>query len=246
MEKWAPGITAIEHADLGESPAAVNRETGVMYINPDFKLTGDQWYFIMLHEMGHLAEQTKDELTADAWAHKQYLKEKKRSLKESVFALTDLLTFQKEEDFIRARYQLERAKNADSKLSMYTSTHKYYGHPKCDPDYSTYFVGGKRPNKNPIERKKLEYLFGVDDAIIAGGLSLISNIFGGGGPPEDTSDVGYQKFLAQRRAAEAAEAQRLAAIRAEEEKKKSLYWIIGGIIVAIVIAGTAFLIIKNK
>ncbi len=245
MEKWAPGITAIEHADLGESPAAVNRETGVMYINPNFKLTSDQWYFIMLHEMGHLKEQTKDELTADAWAHKQYLKESKRSLKESVFALTDLLTFQKDEDFIRARYQLERAKNADSKLSMYTSAYKYYGHPKCDPDYSTYFIGGKKPKPNPIEKNKLEYLFGVDDALIAGGISLISNIFGGG-KPEDTSDVGYQKFLAQKRAAEAAEAQRLAAIRAEEEKKKTLYWIIGGIIVAIVIAGTAFLIIKKK
>lgn len=163
MEKWASDITQIKYAELGDSPAAVDRETGVMYVNPDFegKLDEDQWYFIFLHELGHLKKQTKNELIADEWAHKQYLKEG-RSLKKSVFALTDLLPGTKPEDLERVKRQLKRAEIADGKISNYTGmtsyqqSYKYYGGSKCDPDYSVYFIGNRKPAIKPsFDRNKL-------------------------------------------------------------------------------------------
>lgn len=248
METWAPGITAIKHADLGDSPAAVNRETGVMYVNPSFKLNSDQWYFIMLHELGHIKQKTKNELEADAWAHKQYLKENK-SLKQSVFALTDLLTFNKPEDYVRAKMQLQRAQAADGKTenftgNMYTETYKYYGWDKCNPDYSTYFTGMKPVVLSDYEKKKSEYF-------VAEALGLASTLAGvfGAGPPEDKSTVGYDRFIQQKYAAEQAELQRQAAIvaqqKAAEQKKKNTYWIVGGVIVAVLIIGAAFLFLKK-
>jgi hypothetical protein len=195
METWARGITAIKKADLGESPAAVNRETGVMYVNPAFKLTQDQWYFIMLHELGHIKEQTKDELKADAWAHKQYLKEPK-SLKQSVFALTDLLSFAKEEDYTRAQMQLIRAQKADSKTekftggNMYTNIHKYYGHPKCDPDYATYFTGTEE-NSSDFDKSKSEFFAPALIPLATTAFDFVSGLFGGSPkePNQDTYDT---------------------------------------------------------
>jgi hypothetical protein len=151
MTRWAQGITAIRLAELGPSPASVNRETGVMYVNPNFrdrqgrKLTADQWYYIMLHEQGHLKEQTKDERTADAWADRHY----KGSLKESVYALSDVLSFNKPEDRLRVIAQLQRAQRKDGKVVQHYAftgttepTRKMsYQHKLYDPNYNEYFGG---------------------------------------------------------------------------------------------------------
>lgn len=110
---WASGITQIvEVADLGTSPAMVNRETGVVYINARFKgrLTKDQWLFILLHEEGHLKLKTLDENAVDNWAFNEYVK-RGGSLKQSVFALTRVLSGSTPEHYQRANNQLIRAKN---------------------------------------------------------------------------------------------------------------------------------------
>jgi hypothetical protein len=187
MTKWANGITAIRHADLGPSPASVNRETGVMYVNPNFrdssgqKLTRDQWYWIMLHEMGHLAAQTKDELTADDWADKHY----KGSLKESVYVLTDVLPFNKAEDRQRVVRQLQRTQKRDGKEVKH---YAFTGTPQkqtmmFSANYGYYFTGKQEqmnfvpviaiaeilPKAAPVIAKAVASLKGVikkDDALI--------------------------------------------------------------------------------
>lgn len=123
----ARGITAIEYADesvLDDSPAAVHRKTGVMYVNPEmlqeiarmYNLNAKEkeafFFFVFLHEWAHLVADTDDELTADALAHREYMK-RGYSLKQSVFAHTRLLRFDKTEDFIRANLQLKRAQQYD-------------------------------------------------------------------------------------------------------------------------------------
>jgi hypothetical protein len=100
----------------GHSPAAVNRRTGVMLINSSAlnNMSRDQLFFIMLHEMGHLVLQTSDELAVDKWAHQQYLRTGK-SLKQSVYAMTQQLNFSSPEHYERAQLQLQRALSFDQK-----------------------------------------------------------------------------------------------------------------------------------
>lgn len=118
---WAKGITAIIHDDgtvLGGSIAGVDKYTGEMFLNKPLidrmQLSKDAIFFIMLHEQKHLELQTDDEEAVDAAAHEEYLK-RGYSLKESVFALTRILSFGKPEDIRRANAQLIRAKHFDSK-----------------------------------------------------------------------------------------------------------------------------------
>ncbi|HMV91533.1 MAG TPA: hypothetical protein PJ995_21570 [Cyclobacteriaceae bacterium] len=112
---YARGITRFEVADesvLDDSPAAVHRKTGVCYINPALirrlGMTKAMLVFMLLHENAHLVLNTDDELAVDAYAHRQYM-DLGYSLKQSVYAHTKVLSFDKTEDFVRARLQLERA-----------------------------------------------------------------------------------------------------------------------------------------
>ncbi|MFZ1807953.1 MAG: hypothetical protein WAU36_12045 [Cyclobacteriaceae bacterium] len=115
------GITKLIQDDgrkLKGNIAGVNRHTGEMYINmPLVKqrgITKDQLFFIMLHEMGHMKLQTSDEVAVDEWAHKEYMS-RGYSLNQSVTALTQVLRFNKEEDYIRGEAQLRRAQAYDKK-----------------------------------------------------------------------------------------------------------------------------------
>lgn len=117
---WARGITAIIEDDgtiLGGSIAGVDRETGEMFLNRPMieamQLSKDAIFFIMLHENAHLELQTDNEEAVDAHAHAEYLR-RGYSLKESVFALTRILSFSKPEDIRRANAQLIRAQHYDS------------------------------------------------------------------------------------------------------------------------------------
>ena len=278
MEKWARGITAIVEEDLGDSPAAVNRETGVMYVNPAFKgkLDKDQWYFIALHELGHLTRQTRSELEADEWAHKQYLKEG-RSLKKSVTALTDLLSFKTEEDFNRAYQQLQRSKKADTKIMSYINDQRFYGARKCDKDIPNYayFRGAKKVKQlSPsFDADKAEF-FGeyagtgaTVGAAVGSVVPVVGTAIGGavgaatglltdigfsiwGGRPEDTSDIGYQAALAQREAERYAIAQakaKQAAAQAEADaKKKQTRLIVITLIGIVVLIGGSLLFFTKK
>lgn len=114
----ANGITAIHYLDdlPRNTPATVNRRTGELYIsNRIWKtLEPEQKLFILLHEMGHIVLNTKNEEAADNWAFEQYAK-MGHSLKQSVYALSKILDDDNPEHLKRAMLQLERAKLFDQK-----------------------------------------------------------------------------------------------------------------------------------
>jgi len=61
--------------------ARVNRQTGVLYLNPDIweRLTPDEREFVLLHENGHLVLQTADEYRANRYAVSKFLPVQKLS-----------------------------------------------------------------------------------------------------------------------------------------------------------------------
>jgi hypothetical protein len=113
---WATGITQIRWALPSEkirtSPAAIYRKTGVMILNPAYKgkMSKEQWFFIMLHELGHMVLQTTNEKAVDRWAFIQYAK-RGHSLREAAKALTSTYPIENEDQLERARLQVVRALN---------------------------------------------------------------------------------------------------------------------------------------
>lgn len=105
--KWVSGI--------GATPARVNRATGELQLNLDVwpHLTREQKIFVLQHEAGHVALNTSNEHAVDAYAFEQFAKDG-HSLKASVGALTDLLTFSTPEHYQRAHNQLRRALEYDA------------------------------------------------------------------------------------------------------------------------------------
>lgn len=119
---WARGITDIvEVPDLGSTPAAVDRETGIVYVSEKWKnrLSKDQWMFILLHEMGHLELRSTDEEEVDNWAFNEYAN-RGYSLNQSVKSLTRILNFNNPEHIRRANLQLARAEAFDRSKLKYS------------------------------------------------------------------------------------------------------------------------------
>lgn len=111
----AKGITKINYvADLGKSPARVNRYTGECWINLKIwnQLPFEQRLFVLLHENAHVALCTTNELEADSLAFAQYA-ERGHKLTEAILSLTRILNFSNSEHYLRANVQLERAKLYD-------------------------------------------------------------------------------------------------------------------------------------
>lgn len=116
MQTAVTSITMV--ADLGTTPATINRLTGEMFLNERIwkTLSKDQRLFILLHEAAHVTLNTTDEIEADQWAFDQYAK-LGGSLKESVKSLTRVLNYKNPEHFERTQAQLERALKFDSKFN---------------------------------------------------------------------------------------------------------------------------------
>ena len=76
-----------------DSPAAIDRTNGILYINPKLfnRLTPFQKKFVKYHEMGHYKFQTSDELVADAYAFDQLAGTEFRSLKQALGCINDVL-----------------------------------------------------------------------------------------------------------------------------------------------------------
>jgi hypothetical protein len=81
-----------------------------MILNPAYKgiMSKEQWYFIMLHEMGHMALQTTNEKAVDQWAFLQYAK-RGHSLREAAKALISTFPIENEDQLERANLQVQRA-----------------------------------------------------------------------------------------------------------------------------------------
>ena len=79
--------------DIGNTPAAINRFSGVLYINPAFfpRLTPFQQKFILAHEEGHYYLNTPDEFKADAYAFNKLAGTEFQSLKQIVACLPSVL-----------------------------------------------------------------------------------------------------------------------------------------------------------
>lgn len=125
MQGWATGITKITKvADLGNTPARVNRRTGEMFISLKhmLKMPVEHRLFVMLHEQAHVELQTTDEFKADELAFKRYA-DMGYSLNAAVKALTRVLDDSNREHYARMRKQLERAKAYD--YNFYGNTKIY-------------------------------------------------------------------------------------------------------------------------
>ena len=74
-------------------PAAIDRETATLYINPKlyFKLTRFQQNFVRLHELGHLVLNTDIEEKADAFAFDRLVGTEHRSMKQMIETLETIL-----------------------------------------------------------------------------------------------------------------------------------------------------------
>jgi hypothetical protein len=113
----ATGITKVTFLEnLGSTPATVNKRTGELYLSRHHwrRMNPDQRFFMLMHELGHVALQTSNELEADAYAWEQYAATG-RSLKNSVKALTGLLSGNSPEHITRAVLQYQRALDHDRK-----------------------------------------------------------------------------------------------------------------------------------
>lgn len=110
----------VVHTDaIGSTPAAINRKTGVLYLNPKvFYQYPKEWQrYILLHELGHYVLKTKDELKADDFAFRHFVRQG-GSLEESAKALYKVLDVNNNpEHYERALAQLQRAKEWDAKIN---------------------------------------------------------------------------------------------------------------------------------
>lgn len=92
--------------EMADTPAAVDRETGILYINPKryFKLTPFQRKFVKFHEYGHYNLNTDSELAADEYAFNQLAGTEFQSLKQCIECLEQIL----DENVIGHKVRIDR------------------------------------------------------------------------------------------------------------------------------------------
>ncbi|HNA38721.1 MAG TPA: hypothetical protein PLR84_04385 [Chitinophagales bacterium] len=115
-----------EFPNGNNSPAAVNRKTGELFINKKrwSNIKAEHRVFILLHELAHCILDTSDEMAVDALAHTWYL-QLGYSLSESVFALTKVLHADSDMNKKRSWAQYTRAKEIDNRNDVLNSYDGY-------------------------------------------------------------------------------------------------------------------------
>lgn len=111
LPKGQRGITKVYFVeDLGNTPAKCLRSTGECWVSLKHwrKLKFEHKVFILLHENEHILQDTSDELAVDREAHKKYM-QMGYSLKQSIEALTKVLTYTTKEHDKRTVEQMIRA-----------------------------------------------------------------------------------------------------------------------------------------
>ena len=109
------GITKLIYdKSITGTPALCYRSTGVVKVNANIWHTihPDHQYFILCHEAGHIVLNTTNEYEADRYAFEQYVRSG-RSLKQSIYALSKILTFTTLQHHYRLEDQLQRALEYD-------------------------------------------------------------------------------------------------------------------------------------
>jgi hypothetical protein len=104
--------------DKNDGIAKSMRSTGELVINQYYwhQLPPEHQYFVIQHESGHIARNTRDELKADEYASARYF-EAGLSLRESVKALAGHLDKNNPVHVLRAWKQYQRAKAQDKIIS---------------------------------------------------------------------------------------------------------------------------------
>ncbi len=106
-------LTTVYQSDgeMRDTPAAVDRENGILYINPRLynRLTRFEQRFVRLHEEGHYYLNTSDEFKADAYAFDRLAGTEFKSLKQCVRCLKVILTNEDKEHRARKKALYNRA-----------------------------------------------------------------------------------------------------------------------------------------
>jgi hypothetical protein len=108
-------FSRIQYTDQITGPAAVDRKTGILYINQNIwhDLSAATQRFVLNHEAGHLEANTSDEFLADSIAFDKYIKQSD-SLKDAVKGMSDGLSFTKQEHYDRFDALLIKALEHDA------------------------------------------------------------------------------------------------------------------------------------
>lgn len=116
-------IYHVPDLDGNPTPARCNRRTGEIWINDSvwYKIPPAHRMFILLHEYGHIALDSSDELEVDEFASKLYI-QMGYSLNESVKSLSSVLSGKSPQHTKRVRNQLNRALEADKKNQTMCNT----------------------------------------------------------------------------------------------------------------------------
>lgn len=107
--QWAKKIVDVQTSYmLGESPAAVDRVTGILYINPFIypMMSEEEKKFVIEHECAHIDGQLIDEEATDELASARHFR-KGNSLMATVFSLAKILPAghpRIEKQLLRAEY----------------------------------------------------------------------------------------------------------------------------------------------
>lgn len=103
--------------------AAINRKTGVLYINPlkFFTLSPTHQKFLLYHELGHFVQNTKSEILADRYAMERFFREG-GALSDALKAMSKILSENNKAHQIRMNAIYKYAKEFDKK--HYNSFHK--------------------------------------------------------------------------------------------------------------------------
>lgn len=143
-----------------DTPAAVDRQAHVLYINPRLyhALTEFQKKFVKQHEYGHYVLNTEDEFKADAYAFDKLAGTEYRSLKQCIGTLETVLDGDKaghrarvEAMYRRAlkwdREHPDKAKNTDKTIIYMTEFIKTQG--TLDNAKMQTIFDGTKNNNNP-------------------------------------------------------------------------------------------------
>lgn len=110
------------HEDLGNTPARVNRFTGEIQVNNRYfdHMPAFRKKFVLEHEKGHFLTPSRNEFVADRYAFNHLAGSQHRSLKESVYSISRVLTFRNPEhmarlvEMVRMALQYDYKKNGNT------------------------------------------------------------------------------------------------------------------------------------